>query len=90
MEMGYQAVRKWKKVGHHSSRPILKPAPPTYETGLQKKTVTFSPSLHRQYTVCLMEKVSTAAVAFSSRLTNLVTRNISSRIKWLNPQELEL
>jgi hypothetical protein len=36
-----------------------------------------------------MEKGSTAAVAFSSRLTNLVTRNISSRIKRLNPQELE-
>lgn len=76
-------VRK-PQLRHEVSRPILKPAPPIYDAGVLKKTVTFSLSLHRQDTVCLIETVSTAAVAFSSGLTNLVTRNISSRIKWLN------
>jgi len=76
-------VRK-PQLRHEVSRPFLKPAPPRYEAGVLKKTMTFSLSLHRQDTVCLMETLSTAAVAFSSGLTNLVTRNISSQIKWLN------
>ena len=73
-------VRK-PQLRHEVSRPILKPAPPRYEAGVLKKTLTFILSLHRQDTECLMETLSTAAVAFSSGLTNLVTRNIYSRIK---------
>jgi len=76
-------VRK-PQLRHVVSRPILIPAPPRYETGVLKKTVRFSLSLHRQDNECLVETVSTVAVAFSSGLTNLATLSISSRIKWLN------
>lgn len=81
-------VRK-PQLRHEISRPIQKEAPRRYEAGVLERTVKISLSLHHQDTVCLIETVSTV-VALSSGLTNLVTRNISSRIKWLHPQTLQL